>query len=141
MDTYVTLQGWVGGDVVFRTPKDVPVAAFRVACTPRVRRNGQWEDGDTTWYSVTVWRGLAENVRDSISRGDAVVVHGRLRTRTWSRGEGEPDNLVLEVEASLVGHDLNRGTTAFLKRQRSTEEPSMDDEVVDMLGAAMDQAA
>lgn len=136
-DTFVTLTGWVGGDVAFRSPKDVPVAAFRVGSTPRIRKNGTWEDGETVWYSVSAWRGLAENVRDSVSRGDAVIVHGRLRTRTWSRGPGEPENTVFEIEASLVGHDMSRGTSQFTKRQRVvTNEPSIDDEVAQMLAEA-----
>ena len=138
-DTLVTLRGWVGGDVTFRTPKDISVASFRVGCTPRVKRNGTWEDGETTWYSVTAWRALAENVRDSVHRGEPVIVHGRLRTRLWSPGQGEPDRNVLEVEATLVGHDLSRGTTAFLKRQRSAagEETDLDAEVAEMVAEGL----
>jgi single-strand DNA-binding protein len=137
-DTLVTLHGWVGGDVTFRTPKDISVASFRVACTPRVRKQGSWEDGETTWYSVTAWRTLAENIRDSIHRGEAVIVHGRLRTRTWSRGPGEPDGSELEVEAVLVGHDLNRGTSAFLKKQRAVnDESELDAEVAEMVAAGL----
>jgi single-strand DNA-binding protein len=137
-DTLVTLHGWVGGDVTFRTPKDTSVASFRVACTPRVKKNGSWEDGETTWYSVTAWRSLAENVRDSIHRGEAVIVHGRLRSRTWSRGAGEPEQTALEVEALLVGHDLNRGTSAFLKKQRAaSDESELDAEVAEMVVAGL----
>ena len=137
-DTLVTLHGWVGGDVDFRTPKDTSVATFRVACTPRVKKDGRWDDGETAWYTVTAWRALAENVRDSVHRGEAVIVHGRLRSRSWSRGEGEAPATMLEVEAILVGHDLTRGTSAFLKKQRSTPaEADLDAEVAEMLAAAL----
>jgi single-strand DNA-binding protein len=137
-DTLVTLHGWVGGEVTFRTPKDISVASFRVACTPRVRREGKWEDGDTTWYSVTAWRTLAENIRESVHRGEAVVVHGRLRTRTWTREDGVQASS-LEVEAILVGHDLSRGTSAFLKRQQrtTTDESDLDAEVAEMVAAGL----
>jgi single-strand DNA-binding protein len=137
-DTLVTLHGWVGGDVTFRTPKDISVASFRVACTPRVRREGKWEDGDTTWYSITAWRTLAENIRESVHRGEAVVVHGRLRTRTWTREDGVEASS-LEVEAILVGHDLSRGTSAFLKRQQrtTTDESDLDAEVAEMVAAGL----
>ena len=141
-DTLVTLHGWVGGDVTFRTPNDTSVASFRVACTPRIKRNGQWGDGETTWYSVTAWRGLAENIRDSVHRGEAVIVHGRLRTRNWSRASGEPEQINLEVEAFLVGHDLARGTSAFLKRQRVlTDETELDTEVAEMVAAGLQEEA
>ncbi len=138
-ETLVTLHGWVGGDVTFRTPKEISVATFRVACTPRVRRAGGWEDGETTWFSVTAWRSLAENVRDSIHRGEAVMVHGRLRTRTWSRGDGEPDGSEFEVEALLVGHDLTRGTSAFLKKRPrgAHDEAELDAEVAEMVAAGV----
>ena len=90
-DTYVTLHGWVGSDVTYRDPQGISVANFRVASTPRLKKEGKWVDGDTTWYSVTVWRHLADNIRDSVRKGDAVVVHGRLRTDTWKREDGRAE--------------------------------------------------
>jgi len=125
-DTHVTLHGWVGGDVSFRTPQGVSVASFRVASTPRLKKSGEWVDGDTTWYSVTVWRHLADNVRTSVQKGDAVIVHGRLRTDTWKREDGQV-NSTLSIEASLVGHDLSRGTSVFVRTPRP--EPRHDSEV------------
>jgi single-strand DNA-binding protein len=133
-DTMVTLHGWVGGDVSFRTPQGISVANFRVACTPRVKRADRWQDGETTWYSVTVWRTLAEHVRDSVHRGEAVIVHGRLRTQTWQRSSEEPEITTLQVDATLVGHDLTRGTSAFLKAQRSDRGDSeVDREIAEMV--------
>lgn len=116
-DTYVTLHGWVGSDVTYRDPQGISVANFRVASTPRLKKEGKWVDGDTTWYSVTVWRHLAVNIRDSVRKGDAVVVHGRLRTDTWKREDGEL-NSSLQIEATLVGHDLTRGTSLFTRTPR-----------------------
>ena len=55
-DTFVTLHGWVGSDVTYRNPHDISVVNFRVASTPRLKKEGKWIDGDTTWYSVTAWR-------------------------------------------------------------------------------------
>lgn len=116
-DTYVTLHGWVGSDVTYRNPNDVSVVNFRVASTPRLKKGGEWMDGDTTWYSVTAWRHLAENIRDSVRKGDAVVVHGKLRTDLWEREDGQTTSS-LRIEASLVGHDLTRGSSTFLRSQR-----------------------
>ena len=65
-DTFVTFHGWVGADVRHRTPKNISVATVRVAVTPRVKRGGDWVDGETTWYTVTAWRTLADHVRDSV---------------------------------------------------------------------------
>lgn len=135
-DTIVTLHGWVGGDVTYRNPQDVSVANFRVASTPRLRKGGEWVDGDTTWYSVTAWRHLAENVRDSVRKGDAVVVHGRLRTDVWEREDGQLTSS-LRIEAMLVGHDLTRGTSSFLRTQRTAgpDLVEVDNEVESALRA------
>ncbi len=127
-DTYVTLHGWVGGEVSFREPHGIPVVNLRVASTPRLKREGRWVDGDTTWYSVTAWRQLAEHVRDSVRKGDAVVVHGRLRTDCWTREDGQASS-TLQIEATLLGHDLTRGTSTF-SRSVPTErtEPEVEGE-------------
>jgi len=132
-DTFVTFHGWVGGDVTHRTAKDVPVANFRVASTPRIKRKGDWMDGETTWYSVSAWRGLADNIRESVKKGDAVIVHGRLRTDTWTRDDGQVSH-TLVVEASFVGHDLTRGTSVFLKSTRPERgDGDEQDEIQEMI--------
>jgi single-strand DNA-binding protein len=131
-DTHITLHGWVGGDVRHREVNGVNLSTLRVGVTPRVRRNGEWTDGETTWFTVTAWRALAERVRDSINRGDAVIVHGRLSTRTWTDDKGQPVT-TLEVEASYMGHDLSRGTTVFTKAGR----PEAGDSDLDQQVAAL----
>jgi single-strand DNA-binding protein len=132
-DTYVTLQGWVGNDVTHRKVNGVSVANFRVATTPRLKRKGEWVDGDTTWYSVAAWRGLADNLNDSVRKGDAVIVHGKLRSDAWKREDGQVST-TLTVDASFVGHDLCRGTSAFIRATRQDRsEPDIHDEVTEMI--------
>lgn len=119
-DTFVTLHGWLGGDVQVRQAGDAQVASFRLACTPRRynRRTEAWSNGPTQWYSVNAWRVLGENCRDSLRRGDPVVVHGRLEAQVWVNNAGvEVTSFV--VEATSVGHDLNRGVSAFTKTVRA----------------------
>lgn len=132
-DTFVTLHGWVGSEVTYRCPQNVSVANFRLASTPRLKRQGEWVDGDTTWYSVTVWRHLADNLRTSVKKGDAVVVHGRLRSDSWKREDGQMST-TLQIEASLVGHDLTRGTSLFVRTPRPERgdrgESEVDQEAV-----------
>jgi single-strand DNA-binding protein len=124
-ETFVTLSGWLGGDVTLRDAGGVPVANFRVASTPRryVRKTDSWEDGDTQWYSVNAWRALAENCDGSLRRGDPVVVHGKLSAHVWTNKAGL-EVTTFEVEAAFVGHDLNRGTTEFSRRKLSAAPES-----------------
>jgi single-strand DNA-binding protein len=123
----VTFQGWVGNDVVHRETAQGNVANLRVGSTPRIRkRNGDWVDGPTSWFSVTCWRTLADNVRDSVHKGEPVLVHGRLRTDVWEREDGQ-SSVTYVVEATYVGHDLARGTATFLKAVRSERTDAEED--------------
>lgn len=134
-DTFVTLHGWVGAEVRHRDHRGLSIASLRVAVTPRLkRRTGEWVDGETTWYTVTAWRTLADNVRDSLRKGDAVIVHGRLRTETWQPEGGGQEFTTLCVEATLVGHDLTRGTSRFVKGTKpDRSENDVDSEVAQMI--------
>jgi len=116
------MTGYVGSEIEYRQVReDLVFASFRLACTPRLRRGGEWSDGETTWIGVTCSRTLADNVRDSIAKGDPVVVVGKLRTSRWKDDQGVPrERLVLE--AQVVGHDLSRGVTAFTKNVRPPVE-------------------
>ena len=80
-------------------------------------------DGQTSWFSVTCWRGLADNVRDSVRKGDLVFASAAAHRRVGARGR--PDLGDLRVEATTVGYDLTCGTGSFL---RSTRPERVDTE-------------
>lgn len=116
-ETYLTVLGWVGSEVQFKEVRGQTArASFRVGSTPRYqnRAQGTWVDRPTTWFNVECWRGLAQNVFDSVRIGQPIVVTGRLRTHEWTDASGEHCSRVV-LEAFSVGHDLTRGTTAFTK--------------------------
>ena len=126
-DSTITVRGWLGADVDLRRAGDVPVASFRLACTPRKfnPRTETWSDGGTQWFTVTCWRGLAQNVADSLRRGDPVVVQGRLELRTYVNSQNVEVE-ALEIEAASVGHDLARGTSRFTRtpKQQPASAPA-----------------
>lgn len=126
MDAVVWITGNVGSDVECRTVRDELVfASFRLASTPRMRRSGEWVDGETTWLGVTCSKALAENVRASVKKGDPVVVVGKLRTARWEDAErGAQERLT--IEASAIGHDLNRGTAQFQRSTRAVIDESVN---------------
>ena len=92
------------------------VANFRVAVTPRVRDGNEWKDGDTSFFRVIAWRSLGEHATDSLSKGDRVIVVGRLKTRSWETPEGER-RTVVEIDAEEIGTSLRWATA---KPQRAT---------------------
>jgi single-strand DNA-binding protein len=102
-DNHTTIVGNLVDDPELRfTNTGIPVANMRVAVTQRIQQDGQWRDGDTSFLRVNVWRGQAEHLADSLSKGDRVMVTGRLRQRTWETPEGEKRS-VTEIEADEVG--------------------------------------
>jgi single-strand DNA-binding protein len=106
------------------------VANFRVASTPRRfdREANTWVDGSTLFVTVTCWRGLGENVAQSLRKGQPVVVLGRYCQREYEREEKL--HTAYELEAIAIGHDLARGVASFEKVYRSpvTTEIAVDDE-------------
>ena len=98
------------------TPNGAAVANFRVAVTPRVRDGNQWKDGETSFFRITAWRQLAENATESLSKGDRVIVVGRLKARSWETPEGER-RTVVEIDAEEIGPSLKWATA---KPERAT---------------------
>ncbi|MET9435653.1 single-stranded DNA-binding protein [Streptomyces sp. NPDC006551] len=112
-DTMVTLVGNVATGVEYRDTATGGVARFRFAVTARRwdRERGTWADGHTSFYTVFAWRALGANLAASVSVGEPLVVHGRLKVREEER-EGQRKTFV-DIDALAVGHDLSRGTAAF----------------------------
>ena len=130
MDATITVTGNVGSDIDLRTGPngEWAYAAFRLASTPRLLRNGQWRDGDTTWLNINCRnRALSLNVHASITKGDPVVVTGRLTTWSWVKKDTGEIQERQVLEAVSVGHDLGRGTTTFQRAERTVPEPPAPD--------------
>jgi single-strand DNA-binding protein len=120
-ETQVTILGWVGGDVTVREVSGGrQVATFRVASTPRHRRDGVWVSGSTTWHTVTAWNRLAAHVARSVRSGDPVVVHGTFTSDSWTTADGVNRSSFVVVARS-VGHDLSHGTTTFERAPAAQE--------------------
>ncbi|WP_196250687.1 single-stranded DNA-binding protein [Cellulomonas sp. JZ18] len=118
----VTVVGWVGSDVraYHLDGGGTPYAQFRLASTRRVydRDTGTYRDGPTVWWTVKVWRQVADNVARSLRKGDPVVVVGRVGTSEWASPDGARTELVLEAVA--LGHDLVFGSTGFRRSTAGT---------------------
>jgi single-strand DNA-binding protein len=104
-ETVITVVGNLTDDPELRfTPSGAAVSNFTVASTPRTfdKESQEWRDGDALFLRCSVWRQAAENVAESLRRGDRVIVQGRLRQRSYETAEGEK-RTVYEMEADEVG--------------------------------------
>src|SRR5207244_1843432 len=79
--------------------------------------SGQWKDGETSFFRISCWRQLAENVAESLTRGSRTMVAGRLRMRQWETQEGEKRSVV-EIEADEVGPSLKWATAKVERTSR-----------------------
>jgi single-strand DNA-binding protein len=116
--TPITIVGNVVDTVALkRTESGLSRLSFRVASTQRRkdRETGQWVDGHKLFVNVTFWREFAENVAQSLTKGDPVVVHGRIYSKQYVKEE--TNRVSYEIEPESIGHDLARGVSMFSKRK------------------------
>jgi len=86
--TRIIIVGNLGGDPDMRyMPSGDPVVNFSVAVNRQKRENGENADA-TDWYRVTLFGRQAEVAADYLSKGDPVLVDGRLEVDTWVDRQG-----------------------------------------------------
>lgn len=108
MTNLMTLTGNLTSDPELRfTQAGTPVANVTVAYTPRKRDplTDEWVDGESMFLRCSVWGEQAENVAESLSKGDRVIVAGSLRSHSWRTGEGE-ERTSLEMAVDEIGPAL-----------------------------------
>ena len=137
MSELVTVAGLVATTPRHLVTQDgLPITSFRMAASHRKfdRALNKWVDGETNWFTVTAFRNLAINTAGSVSKGERILVTGKLRVRDWDNGERAGTSV--EIEADAIGHDLCWGNSAFtrtvLVREAAdlpaVEEPEPSDE-------------
>jgi single-strand DNA-binding protein len=115
----VTIIGNCTRDPELRfTPSGMAVATFGVAVNRRWqnRSTNEWEEA-VSFFDVTAWQQLAENVSESVQKGTRVVVTGRLDQRSWETQDGEKRSKV-EIVADEVGPSLRYATASVVKNER-----------------------
>jgi single-strand DNA-binding protein len=119
MTANVTIVGNLTRDPELRfTPAGAPVTTFGVAVNRRWqnRDSQQWEES-TSFFNVTCWRDLAQNVSESLEKGSRVLVSGRLDQRSWETQDGERRSVV-EIVADEVGPSLRWATATVNRNER-----------------------
>jgi single-strand DNA-binding protein len=120
-ETIITVIGNLTDDPELKfTPSGAAVANFTVASTPRTfdRQTNEWKDGDALFLRCAAWRQLAENVAESLTKGQRVIVTGALRVRQFERQDGSKGTSV-ELNVDEVGPSLRYATAKVTKVSRS----------------------
>lgn len=118
-DNSVTVVGNLVDDPELRfTRNGQAMAKLRLANSRRWmdRSTNQWQE-ESSFFTVTAWRDLAENVSTSLKKGMRVLVTGRLQQRTWETEAGEKRSVV-EIQADEIGPSLRWATADVQKIRR-----------------------
>ena len=118
-DAAVTLVGNVTKEPDLRyTAGGKAVTSFGMAVNRRYMVNNEWTE-EVSFFNVTCWADLAENVAASLNKGNRAIVTGRLSQRPYETREGEKRNIV-EVVADSIGPDLRWATCEVTRTERTS---------------------
>ncbi len=80
------------------TPSGAAVATFGIAVNRRFRDSSGENREETSFFKVVAWQKLAEKIAEILHKGTAVLVEGRLHSRTWESSDGQRHS-VIEIHA------------------------------------------
>ena len=76
-DSTVTIVGNITRDPELRFPAGGKgIASFGLAVNRRWQQNGEWQE-KVSFFNVTAWDTLGENIAASLTKGTRVIVTGR----------------------------------------------------------------
>lgn len=123
-ETPITIVGNMVDDPELRyTASEAAVANFTVASTPRKfnRQTNEFEDGQTLFQRCSVWREMAENVVESLSKGTRVVVYGNLEGQSWEDKDTGQKRSGTQLNVLEVGPALRYAKAQVTKVQRNQQ--------------------
>lgn len=102
------------------TPSGAAVVNFTVASNARTfdRQANEFKDQPATFLRCSAWRDLAENIAESLDKGDEVVVIGNLVQRDYETQAGEK-RTVMELQVDAIGPSLRWATAKPARAQRA----------------------
>ena len=122
-DNTVTVIGNVTRDPELRfTPSGQAIATFGLAVNRRWqnRQTQEWEE-QVSFFDVTCWAQLGQNVSDTLVKGSRAIVSGRLEQRSWETDQGDKRSKV-EIIADEVGPSLRWATAEITRNERREGE-------------------
>lgn len=121
----VILQGRLVADPELRhTQSNIPVASFRIA----VDRDYKSQNGDreADFINIAAWRGAAEFVSRSFTKGRMIVVEGRLQVRNYTDRDGNRRYATEVVADNLYFGDSRRDSQPTAKGGYEPAQASND---------------
>jgi single-strand DNA-binding protein len=103
------------------TPSGTPVTSFGLAINRRFRQAEDLKE-EVCYIDIVVFGKQAEHCGQYLSKGNGVIVDGRLQQRRWETDDGQKRSK----------HEVVAQTVTFLpKRQEAGAEPPSDESAVE----------
>lgn len=116
----ITILGNLTRDPELRfTPGGAAVVSFGIAVNRNIqdKGSGEWQT-QVDFFNVTAWYKLAENIAESLGKGDRVLVNGRLSQDSWEDKEGQKRSTV-KIIANIVAPSLEFASCKIEKNPRA----------------------
>jgi single-strand DNA-binding protein len=118
----MTIIGTVVGDPELRfTPSGHAVANWTVACNPRKfdKAKNEYVEEEAIFIRCSAWREMAENVAETLLKGQRVIVTGTLKVRQYESDKGKGTSVECDVEE--VGPSLRWASARVDKNTRKEQ--------------------
>jgi len=103
----ITLTGRVGVN-----PEAMGTGArFRMVTQDRIKNlTGEWEDRDTSWWTIKSWKNTAEGVKSVIRKGQEVTVVGTIKENVWVSDDGQKRTTydIVAESVAITAHSLSK---------------------------------
>ncbi|MBU1109107.1 MAG: single-stranded DNA-binding protein [Candidatus Riflebacteria bacterium] len=117
----VILAGNLASDPQFKeTSNGKALTVFPVAVNKHWRNKAGEQKKETTFFRIIVWNNIAENCARYLKKGGAVLVEGRLQTRSFTNSVGKTQYMT-EVVGDQVTF-LNKPSKEHVQQE---EEPAI----------------
>jgi single-strand DNA-binding protein len=123
--TSIITEGNAGTDAELRyTHAGKAYATVTLIVNDRTKNSdGEWVDGATSSYRVTVWGSPAESFAASVTKGARLIVAGELTVREYTDREGQ-QRLSREISAEHAGLSTRFHTLTGHKTEPHTTHPA-----------------
>jgi len=116
----ITIVGNLTRDPELRfTPSGTPVVSFGLAVNKRTQNKdtGEWTN-NADFFNTVAWFKLAENCAQSLTKGDRVLISGRLSQENWEDKSGQKRS-AYKIIANIIAPSLEFASCKIEKNPRT----------------------
>jgi single-strand DNA-binding protein len=113
----MTAIGNLTKDVELKFLKDTGKAFARFSIADNYswpNKNGGERESKVSYIDCIAWGQIAENIAESLAKGDRVIVYGRIDQQSWETEDGERRSK-LELDVDGIGAELRFATAKVEK--------------------------